>query len=56
MYSLIEVDDLLKKYYIIWDKVSANIKKEFGSERVLQQRILKNKNKISWRWSCRFSL
>ena len=49
MYSLIEVDDLLKKYYTIWDKVSANIKKEFGSERVLQRRILKNKNKISWR-------
>ena len=49
MYSLIEVDDLLKKYYTIWDKVSANMKKEFGSEHVLQQRILKNKHKISWR-------
>ena len=28
MYSLIEDDDLLEKYNIIWDKVSADIKKE----------------------------
>ena len=27
MYFLIEDDDLLEKYYAIWDKVGANIKK-----------------------------
>ena len=31
MYSLIENDDLLKKYSTIWDKVNANIKKEFDA-------------------------
>ena len=31
MYFLIEDDDLLEKYITIWDKVSANIKKEFHS-------------------------
>ena len=29
---LIEDDDLLKKYYTIWDKFSADIKKEFDRE------------------------
>ena len=29
MYFLIEDDDLLKKYNAIWDKVSADIKKQF---------------------------
>ena len=29
MYFLIEDDDLLEKYNTIWDKVSADIKKEF---------------------------
>ena len=33
MYFLIEDDDLLEKY-IIWDKVSADIKKEFDSKPV----------------------
>ena len=32
MYFLIEDDDLLKKYNAIWDKVSADIKKEFDKE------------------------
>ena len=32
MYFLIEDDDLLEKYNTIWDKVSADIKKEFDSE------------------------
>ena len=32
MYFLIEDNDLLKKYNTIWDKVSADIKKEFDSE------------------------
>ena len=34
MYFLIEDDDLLEKYNTIWDKVSADIKKEFDSETV----------------------
>ena len=29
---LIEIDDLLEKYNTIWDKVSADIKKEFDSK------------------------
>ena len=37
MYFLVQDDDLLEKYNIIWDKVSADIKKEF-----------ENQNKISW--------
>ena len=40
MYFSIEDDDLLKKYNTIWDKVSADIKKEFDSEPVY--------NKIFW--------
>ena len=32
MYFLIEDDNLLEKYNAIWDKVSADIKKEFDSE------------------------
>ena len=51
MYFLIEDDDLLEKYNTIWDKVSADIKKEFNSEPVYNKEFLKNKNKISWRWS-----
>ena len=31
MYLLIEDDDLLEKYNTIWDKVNADIKKEFNS-------------------------
>ena len=34
MYFLIEDDSLLEKYNTIWDKVSADIKKEFDSEPV----------------------
>ena len=34
MYFLIEDKDLSEKYSTIWDKVSADIKKEFDSERV----------------------
>ena len=34
MYFLIEDKDLSEKYSTIWDKVSAEIKKEFDSERV----------------------
>ena len=32
MYLLIEDDDLLKKCNTIWDRFSADIKKEFDSE------------------------
>ena len=32
MYFLTEDDNLLEKYNAIWDKVSADIKKEFDSE------------------------
>ena len=34
MYILIEDDDLLEKYNTVWDKVSADIKKEFDSDPV----------------------
>ena len=34
MYFLIENDDLLEKYNTIWDKVSADVKKEFDRELV----------------------
>ena len=45
MYSLIEDDDLLEKYNTIRDKVSADIKKEFGSEPVYNKNHLKTKIK-----------
>ena len=43
MYILIEGDDLLKKYNTIWDKVSADIKKEFDSKPVHNKEFLKTK-------------
>ena len=43
MYFLIEDDDLLKKCNTIWDKVSADIKKEFDSEPVYNKEFLKTK-------------
>ena len=43
MYFLIEYDDLLEKYNTIWDKVSADIKKEFDSKPVYYKKILKTK-------------
>ena len=45
MYFLIEDDDLLEKYNTIWDKVSADIKKEFDSEPVYNKIFLKTKIK-----------
>ena len=39
MYFLIEYDDLLEKYNTIWDKVSADIKKEFDSKSVYYKKI-----------------
>ena len=38
MYFLIENDELLEKYNTIWDKVSADIKKEFDREPVYNKK------------------
>ena len=54
MYFLIEDEDLLEKYNTIWDKFSADIKKEFDSEPVYQTFFFENQNKISWWWSYNF--
>ena len=45
MYFLFEDHDLLEKYNIIWDKVSANIKKELDREPVYNKKSLKTKIK-----------
>ena len=45
MYFFIEDDDLLGKYNTIWNKVSADIKKEFDSESVYDNTFLKTKIK-----------
>ena len=45
MYLLIEDDELLEKYNAIWDKVSADIKKEFDSKTVSNKEFLKTKIK-----------
>ena len=42
---MIEDDDLLEKYNTIWDKVSADLKKEFDSEPVYSKELLKTKIK-----------
>ena len=43
MYFSIEDDDLLELYNTIWDKVSADIRKEFDSEPVYNKNYLKTK-------------
>ena len=48
MYFLIQNDDILEKYNTIWDKVSADIKKEFGSKPVYNKKSFEDQNKISW--------
>ena len=45
MYFLIEDDDLLEKHNTIWDKVSADIKKEFNSKPAYNKEFLKTKIK-----------
>ena len=45
MYFLTEDDDSLEKYNTIWDKVSADIKKEFDSEPAYNKEYLKTKMK-----------
>ena len=42
---LIENDDLLEKNDTIWDKVEADIKKEFDSEHVYNKEVSKTKRK-----------
>ena len=42
---LIEDDNLLEKYNTIWDKVSADIKKELDGEPVYNKELLKTKIK-----------
>ena len=45
---LIHDDDLLEKFNSIWDKVSADMKKEFDSVPVYNKEFFENQNKISW--------
>ena len=45
MNFLIEDDELLQKYNTIWDKVSADMKKEFDSEPIYNKIFLKSKIK-----------
>ena len=45
MYFFVEDDDLLEKYNTIWDKVSADIKKEFDGKSVYDKEFLKIKIK-----------
>ena len=45
MYFLIEDDHFLEKYNTIWNKVSADIKREFDSEPVYNKKFLKTKIK-----------
>ena len=45
MYFLIEDDELLEKCNAIWDKVSADIKKELDSEPVYNKNFFKTKIK-----------
>ena len=43
MYFLMEDDDVFEKYNTVWDKVSADIKKEFDSKSVFNKHFLKTK-------------
>ena len=45
MYFLIEYNDLLEKYNTGWVKVSADIRKEFDSEHVYNEKFSKTKKK-----------
>ena len=46
MYFLIENDNLLEKYNAIWDKVTADTKKQFDSNPVYNNKFLKTKIKF----------
>ena len=59
MYFLTEDDDLLERCNIIWEKFSADIKKEFDSEPVYSKKFLKtkikphgNKVKVDYNYIC----
>ena len=54
IHFMIEDDDLLEKDNTSWNKVSADIKKEFDSEPVFNSFFFENQNKTSWLWSYRF--
>ena len=45
MYFLTEDDDLLEKYNTIWDKVSADLKKEIDSTPAKNEKFMKTKIK-----------
>ena len=45
MYFSIEDNNLLEKYNIVWDKISADIKKEFDSKPVYNKTFFKTKIK-----------
>ena len=45
MYILIEDDELLEKYNTIWEKVSADVKKEFDRNPIYNKNYLKTKIK-----------
>ena len=45
MYFVIEDDDFFKQYNTIWDKVSADTKKEFDSQLACNKNSLKTKLK-----------
>ena len=45
MSFLIKIDELLEKYNKIWEKVNNDIKKEFDSEPVCNEKCLKAKIK-----------
>ena len=44
----IEDDGLLEKYNTIWDKVSADLRKEFDNKPVYNKKNFENQNNISW--------
>ena len=48
MYLLIEDDELLGKYNTIWNKVSADIKKNLVAS-LSMIKSFENQSKISWR-------
>ena len=48
MYFLIEDHELLEKHNTIWDKVSADIKKNSVASLSKIRTFLENQNKISW--------
>ena len=44
----IEDDGLLEKYNTIWDKLSADLRKEFDNKPVYNKKNFENQNNISW--------